>query len=259
MGEVWRARSLRLDREVAVKRVSTDIPDAHDRLVHEAKAIARLRHPSIVQVFDVVYDEHEAPYLVMELLEGTDLGHLLNEHGPLPQVRAVALILQVIHGLQAAHAHGVIHRDVKPDNIMLTLDDHGRERPVLLDFGISQIAWDRESRGPVAGTPDFMAPEQFTGMAVGAEADQWSTCVTLYSLVAGRSPFHRKSLEALFEAIAAAPLPYPREAEMDPSLFAILARGTRKAPEDRYPNLDELQDALETWLNRQAPRRTRYP
>lgn len=249
MGEVWRARHQGLDRLVAIKRVRGDHPESSDRLVREARAIARIRHPSIVQVFDVLVDDGEAPYLVMELLHGADLARVVAQGGALPEIRAVHLMLGVLSGLDAAHRHGIVHGDVKPDNILLSADDTGVERAVLLDFGLAHaVTPDRGTTSSLAGTPDFMSPEQVGGQVVGPASDQWSACVTLYSLVTGRAPFSRTSLPALFDAIRAAPLSYPRDAEMDPRLFAILARGTRKAPAERYADLAELSSALDTWL-----------
>ena len=254
MGEVWRARSLRLDRDVAIKQVTATVPGAPDLLVHEAKAIARLRHPAIVQVFDIVYDAEGIPYLVMELIDGTDLGERLARDGPFDETRAVTVMAQVAAGLHAAHVHGVVHRDVKPENVLLTHDEHGAERAVLLDFGISHVATSDGADAPRAGTPDFMAPEQIRGEAAGPPADQWSACVTLYCLVTGRSPFHREDLGEMFDAIERLPLPYPRDVGMDPGLFAILARGTRKSPAERHGDLAELGASLHAWLRRRTPR-----
>ncbi len=249
MGEVWRARHLGLDRLVAIKRMRGDHPESSDRLVREARALARIRHPSIVQMFDVLVDEGEAPYLVMELLHGADLARFVAPDRVMPELRAVRLMLGVLSGLDAAHRHGIVHGDVKPDNILLAADDTGVERAVLLDFGLAHsVEPDRAQTSSLAGTPDFMSPEQVGGHGVGSASDQWSACVTLYSLVTGRPPFARPSLPALFDAIRGAPLSYPRDAAMDPRLFAILARGTRKAPAERHADVAELGDALHTWL-----------
>jgi serine/threonine-protein kinase len=255
MGEVWRARSLRLDRFVAIKRVISNTPGSNDLLVHEAKAIAGLRHPAIVQVYDVIYDRSGSPYLVMELLDGADLGHIVDEQGPLDERRAVKLMVGIVSGLEAAHRGGVVHGDVKPDNILLTKDSTGAESGVLLDFGISQaLGPNSEQPSFVAGTPEFMAPEQVEGAVAGIHADQWSTCVTLYTIVTGHQPFIRETVPELFDAIRTASLPYPRAPSMNPSLFSILARGTRKQPGERYRDMRELGQALEIWL-RSNPRR----
>lgn len=248
MGEVWRARSVRLDRLVAIKRVSSDLPGTQELLVAEARAIARLRHPSIIQVYDVVYDEEGAPYLVMELLEGADLGDIVAREGPLDDKRAARLMLGIVSGLAAAHGSGIIHGDVKPENIVLTTDGAGREKAVLLDFGIAHaVGPEPRETMTMAGTPAFMAPEQVSGDVAGPASDQWAACVTLYSLVTGRQPFERESIRELFDAIRSAALPYPRDVSMDPGLFAIVARGTRKNPSERYRGLDELHAALEAW------------
>jgi serine/threonine protein kinase len=249
MGEVWRARHVGLDRLVAIKRMRGNHPESSDRLVREARALARIRHPSIVQVFDVLVDDDAAPYLVMELLQGSDLARVIADGRGLPETRAVHLMLGVLSGLDATHRHGIVHGDVKPDNILLSADDTGVERAVLLDFGLAHtVDPDRGTTSSLAGTPDFMSPEQVVGEGIGPASDQWSACVTLYSLVTGRPPFARASLPALFDAIRGAPLSYPRDAGMDPRLFAILARGTRKDPAERYADLAELYRALDTWL-----------
>ena len=249
MGEVWRARHIGLDRLVAIKRMSSDHPESSDRLVREARALARIRHPSIVQVFDVLVDDGEAPYLVMELLHGADLARVIALDGVLPSARAVGLMLGVLSGLEAAHRHGIVHGDVKPDNILLSADDTGVERAVLLDFGLAHVVEHGHGQtSTFAGTPDFMSPEQVGGQVVGPASDQWSACVTLYSLITGRAPFARPSLPAVFDAIRSAPLSYPRDAELDPRLFAILAHGTRKAPAERHADLAELCDSLSMWL-----------
>lgn len=248
MGEVWRARSLRLDRLVAIKRVASEIPGSNELLVREARAIARLRHPSIVQVYDVVYDDDGAPYLVMELLHGADLGEVLDDKGPLDELRAVQLMLGIISGLELAHRNGIVHGDVKPDNVFLTVDGAGKEKAILLDFGIAHaVAPNPSETLMLAGTPEFMAPEQVSGTVAGPAADQWSVCVTLYTLITGRQPFSRDDTVALFDAIRSAALPYPRDVSMDPPLFAILARGTRKQPAERYADVTELRTTLETW------------
>lgn len=255
MGEVWRARSLRLDRLVAIKRVSADLPGSNELLVREARAIACLRHPSIVQVFDVVYDDEGVPYLVMELLEGSDLGVVVATGGPLEEQRAVRLMVGIVAGLETAHRSGIVHGDVKPENILLTIDATGTESAVLLDFGIAHsVAPVGRETMTLAGTPAFMAPEQVMGTMAGPRADQWSACVTLYTIITGREPFVRESTLAMFDAIRTAPLPYPRDVAMDPALFAIVARGTRKEPVQRYDDITELRVALQTWLRAKTAR-----
>lgn len=255
MGEVWRARSLRLDRLVAIKRVTSDIPGSSELLVREARALARLRHPAIVQVFDVVYDDEGSPYLVMELLDGVDLGKIVATEGPLDEQRAVRLMLSIVAGLEAAHRSGIVHGDVKPENVFRTIDANGSEAAILVDFGIAHaIVPTPHETSMNAGTPAFMAPEQLSGAVAGPPADQWSACVTLYTLVTGREPFTHRDMVALFDAIRSAALPYPRDVNMDPALFAILARGTRKLPADRYASLGELRVALATWQRGKSAR-----
>lgn len=247
MGEVWQAHSVRLDRPVAIKRVNTEIPWAHAQLVQEAQTLAKLRHPSIVQVFDVVYDAEQTPYIVMELLVGRDLRRVLSQDGPVPQRRGVELFLGAASGLSTAHRNGVVHGDVKLGNIFLE-GEGMHERAVLLDFGISHPAGADPSTMALAGTPEYLAPEQTQGTIGGPAADQWALCVAIFGLIAGRLPFQGDTVPELFRVIREARLPFPRDVPFDPRLFGILARGTRKDPQERYPSMSELHKALRQWV-----------
>ncbi|MER7585123.1 serine/threonine-protein kinase [Kitasatospora sp. NPDC097691] len=205
MGRVWRGRDERLERQVAVKEVL--LPPGLDaaerelmlqRMMREARAAAGLNHPGIVTVHDVV--EHEgAPVIVMELVPGQSLAAVLRQEGRLPAARVAEIGAAVLDALAVAHAARVVHRDLKPDNILMA-----GPRVVLTDFGIASVADATTAltgTGTVLGTPAYMAPEQLEGRGVTAAADLWSLGATLYAAVEGRPPFSGDTLTALYVAI----------------------------------------------------------
>ncbi|BEL12202.1 hypothetical protein Q0Z83_103930 [Actinoplanes sichuanensis] len=200
MGAVWQAEDTLLGRDVALKEVSgTGQPSDPQvrRTLREAQAAARLRHPSIVTVYDVVTDEG-APWIVMELVEGRSLAETIAEHGLLTERRTAEIGLHVLDALRAAHREGIAHRDVKPANILL---EEGRV--VLTDFGIAAIddATALTATGQMVGSPAYLAPERIDGRPATAAADLWSLGVTLYTAVTGRSPFQREDTQATLAAI----------------------------------------------------------
>ncbi|MFC4064549.1 serine/threonine-protein kinase [Actinoplanes subglobosus] len=200
MGAVWQAEDTLLGREVALKEVWGPGRPADPqvrRTLREAQAAARLRHPSIVTVYDVVTDEG-APWIVMELVEGRSLAETIAEHGLLTEGRTAEIGLHVLDALRVAHREGIAHRDVKPANILL---EEGRV--VLTDFGIAAIddATALTATGQMVGSPAYLAPERINGQPATAAADLWSLGVTLYTAVTGRSPFQREDTQATLAAI----------------------------------------------------------
>lgn len=268
MGLVWRARDPRLERDVAVKFVKAQGDEGMyaARLEREAKALARLNHPALVTVFDCRRGDDGAPFVVMELLQGESLADWSHVRGAAGADDAVRLMLPVLDGLQAAHAVGVVHRDLKLDNIFLARGADGVVRPKIIDFGIAHLDSVRSDLTVgLIGTPEFMAPEQVVlGEAVGPAADQWAACICLYVLASGQSPFSG-DFSQLFRAIREAPLPFPRNGSIDGRLFRILAKGTRKSPGDRFGSVGELRDALLEWQRQRQregaapPARSRQP
>src|SRR5580704_16270378 len=180
MGEVWVAHNLALDVQVALKLILPEHGSelADERLLREARAAARLDHPAVVRVFDVGRAAGGEPYLVMELLEGEALAETLGREARIEPIAAVRTLLPIAGALVAMHAKGMVHRDVKPENIFFSRDDAGRTQPKLIDFGVAKL--DERSglrkltrRGALVGTPDYMSPEQVQGQT-DARADIWA-------------------------------------------------------------------------------------
>ncbi len=198
MGTVWRAEDVVLGREVAVKEVTfphglsdEEREVLRERTRREARAAARLDHPSAVTVFDVV-EEGDAPYLVMELVEARTLSQVVQSEGPLSPQRTAQVGLALLGALEAAHAQGIVHRDVKPGNVLLCPDEGGRPgRVVLTDFGIASSPGDPSitSTGLLLGSPSYIAPERAKGLPPGPESDLWSLGATLFTAVEGRPPY----------------------------------------------------------------------
>ncbi|MCY9782648.1 serine/threonine protein kinase [Nocardiopsis sp. EMB25] len=247
MGTVWRAHDPDLHRDVAIKelRLPPDIPEderdeARARMVREARAAAGVRHPCVVTVHDVLRENGD-PYIVMELLSGRSLQQRLRESGALPADQAEHLARSMLRALGTAHRMGVIHRDVKPANIMLT-EDAGRI--VLTDFGIASVldaSTTLTASGARLGTLEYMAPERFGEDGAPAASDMWSLGITLFRAVGGASPFRRESAVATFRAITEDPVPPP---PVGGRLGALIGALLDRDPEAR-PTPDEAFDMLE--------------
>ena len=196
MGTVWRAKDVVLGREVAVKEVTfppglsdEDREVLCERTRREARAAARLHHPSAVTVYDVV-EENGSPFLVMELVEARTLSQVVRSDGPLSPQRTAQIGLALLGALETAHAQGIVHRDVKPGNVLLVEDSAGG-RVVLTDFGIASSQGDSSitSTGLLLGSPAYIAPERARGQAPGPASDLWSLGATLFTAVEGRPPY----------------------------------------------------------------------
>ncbi|MBX3471186.1 MAG: protein kinase [Planctomycetes bacterium] len=255
MGMVLRAFDPAAGRPVAIKLVTAAAigPEAWARFEREATATARLQHPGIVKVHEVGQDRGR-PFLVMELVEGESLEELL-ARGPVPRRQAVALARDVALALAHAHERGVIHRDLKPGNVLV--DRFGRPR--LTDFGLARLGPSALTRtGELLGTPHYMAPEQAGDSASthGPPTDVYGLGAVLYHLLVGRPPFEGGSLPALLKALLTDPPPPPRRLDptIDPALERLVLRCLAKEPAARFPDGAALAAALEAWLSGPPPR-----
>ncbi|MCV0402547.1 MAG: protein kinase [Chloroflexi bacterium] len=245
--EVWRAHDMQLDRPVAVKRLHPHLlPDesSRRRLAAEARAAASLTHPVIVDVYDVD-PTGEAPALVMELVDGESLAALIEREGPLPDRRAAAIAADVAEALYEAHQRGVIHRDVKPGNVLVASD--GRTR--LVDFGIAHSlagAADRLTMaGTVVGTLPAMAPEQLTDGPITPRTDLYGLGVVLHEALTGRPPYPPMPPVALAERQRMGPPPIE---DVDPALASVVSACLAHDPADRPLHAGALAAALRAWL-----------
>ncbi|WP_150245394.1 serine/threonine-protein kinase [Nocardiopsis quinghaiensis] len=211
MGVVWEAFDPSLDRVVAIKQVllpdhltDSERADAHGRVRREARSAARISHPTVITVHDVL-EYGGNPWVVMELIEGGSLQERLDERGALPVDVVAEIAESLLKAVQAANAAGVLHRDIKPGNIMVSLDG----RVVLTDFGIATVEGGPSitRTGALVGSPEYMPPERLEGAPADHRGDLWSIGVTLLAAVEGASPFHRDSLTAAIAAVISAPLP----------------------------------------------------
>ncbi len=253
MGDVWLAHNETLDIEVAIKlvRPASDDKDAGERLLAEARAAARLGHPAIVRIFDFGQTETGSPYIVMERLVGEDLATALQRLGRLSPVKAVRTMLPIAHALFAAHQKGIVHRDLKPENVFLAKMEGDLLQPKVVDFGIAHVdrGLRRSGANTVFGSPSYMAPEQVRGEEGDPRMDQWSFCVVLYECLCGKRPFTGETPDAVLTAITdEKATPLPELSGMDTAFEQILFRGLEKAPEDRFPTMRDLGEALAEWL-----------
>jgi serine/threonine protein kinase len=229
MGTVWRAADTLLRRDVAIKEVilppglaPTDRDAMYERTMREARAAAALQHPAVVQVYDVVH-ENGRPWIVMELLEARSLADMVIEDGPV-NPRVVAKIgIALLGALEVAHAHGVLHRDVKPANVLICTDG----RCVLTDFGVARMPTDVQltTPGMVLGSPHFISPERAMGSDFGPPSDLFSLGVTLYTAIEGRPPFDKGDpIETMHAVVEDPPTPAVRAGSLTPVLMGLLEK-----------------------------------
>jgi predicted Ser/Thr protein kinase len=266
MGAVYLAEHRVMQRLVAlkvIKQVYTADPAAVERFQREARAAAQLQHPNIVTAHDAD-QAGETHFLIMEHVEGVSLARLVKEKGPLPVVQACDDARQAALGLQHAHARGLVHRDVKPDNLMLTADGTVK----VLDFGLAALTAERRADGVtltsanvLMGTPDYMAPEQAEdARAADTRADVYSLGCTLFHLLTGRIPYPATTGLAKVLAHREKPVPSARELrpEVPPELDAVVARMLAKSPADRYQTPGEAAEALAPFATGQGQDRAAH-
>lgn len=240
MGVVWRARDLLLDRDVAVKEVvlnaaigEDERQNAYQRTLREARTAARLSHRGVVTVYDVV-EEDGRPWIVMELVPSRSLDQILADDGPVTPRRAGRIGQQLLSALAAAHAAGVLHRDVKPSNVLIAKETMGTERAVLTDFGIAQFEGDPRltQTGMVMGSPGFTAPERIRGGSATPASDLWSLGATIYAAVEGQGPYEQRggaitTMTAIINEDAPAA---PSSGRLAPVIAALLRREPSARP-----------------------------
>lgn len=266
MATVYRARDLRLGREVALKVIHRHLRENHEvasRFASEALAVAKLKHPNIVEVYDVSDEDDQERYLVVELVRGVTLRRLLTDRRQLPAEIAAAIGLEVCAGLAHAHRQGVIHRDIKPENVLIELDpaqaegiegddDEERARIKLADFGIAKLldAQGVTSTGQVLGSPAHMAPEQIEGGDVDARADVFGVGVLLYECMVGQLPFDGKNPAQVLRRVLEGTFTAPDRARptVGSQWSAIVSKALAQQPSERFADTTELAAALKQEL-----------
>ena len=246
MGMVYKGYDPLLDRPVAIKVLAPHLvweKGFVERFLREARAAARLKHPHIVTIYDVGH-EGDWYYFVMEYLEGQTLAELIRQRGPLSPDEALLILRQLADALDYAHHHGLVHRDVKPGNIIIGPTGH----VTLTDFGIARAAQETQltGTGMVLGTPQYMSPEQVKGLTVDARSDQYSLAILAYEMLTGYVPFQAESTLALMYKIVHEPPPPLRQVRPDlpPAVEEVLAKALAKEPGNRYPTASSFVDAL---------------
>jgi serine/threonine-protein kinase len=256
MSTVYLARDDTLDRPVAVKvmhREMSEQPDQLQRFRQEARAVAKLTHPNVVAVIDAGEDGGH-PYIVFEYVKGETLKQRINRVGALDTQESIAYAIEVARGLSVAHARNMVHRDIKPQNVLI--DEEGRAK--LTDFGISRQLEQAgmTATGRVLGTTDYVAPEQAMGKGVDPRSDIYSLGVVLYEMLIGQVPFHADSQVGVAMKHVNEELPdvQRRRPEASAAVALVVERATAKNPDERYQTVAEMIDDLETALEVEAAR-----
>jgi eukaryotic-like serine/threonine-protein kinase len=258
MGSVYLARHVTIGRSAAVKVMRPEFagdPSLVARFVNEARAAAAVGHPGIVDVIDVgVLVGTKLPYLMMEYLPGENLHARLDRVGRLPVPQAVDIVLQAVEALGAAHARGLVHRDLKPDNLFLVPNSRGREIVKVLDFGIAKLRPDHDESGVktrtgiVLGTPLYMSPEQCRGLRneVDQRTDIYALGLILFEMLCGRTPFQAESSMDVMMMHASSPPPAPRSLNPDipPALELVIFKALAKRREDRFASMADFSAAI---------------
>jgi len=250
MGVVYKAKDPLIDRVVAIKTINLSLAmdekeEYEGRFYQEAKAAGRLNHPNIVTIYDVG-KSGDVAYIAMELLEGRELRDIMNEGALLPIDQVLNIVAQVAQGLAYAHEYGIVHRDVKPSNIMVIRDGHVK----ITDFGIARMASSsvRTQTGMVLGSPKYMSPEQVMGKSIDQRSDIFSLGVMLYEMLTGQAPFDGENVNAImYQTLNAVPPPPNMTNPAIPEMVNfIVAKALAKKVEDRYQNAKDFAADLRT-------------
>lgn len=244
MGVVYKAKDPLIDRVVAIKTINLGLAldekeEYEERFYQEAKAAGRLSHPNIVTIYDVG-KSGDVAYIAMELLQGRELRDIMNESGLLPVDQVLDIVAQVALGLAYAHEHDIVHRDVKPSNIMVVRDGHVK----ITDFGIARMASSavRTQTGMVLGSPKYMSPEQVMGKPIDKRSDIFSLGVMLYEMLTEQAPFVGENVNAImYQTLNVAPVPPSKLNPAVPEMLNfIVAKALSKGLEDRYQDAKDL-------------------
>ncbi|MGK3995733.1 serine/threonine-protein kinase [Sorangium sp. So ce1024] len=256
MGMVWLARNDLLHIDVAIKFIRREVKstEATVRLQQEARAAARIDHPSIVRVLDFGESDQHDPYIVMEVLRGEQLVEAIERRKRFSPEAALRILLPIASALAAAHDSKIVHRDVKPENIFLVKNDRGEITPKIVDFGIAKV-WSETSSGDVTmagtvlGSPDYMSPEQARGITdVDGQTDVWAFSVVLYETITGQRPFQGGNYHDLVAAILVKDaVPITQLGVGDAALWRIIERGFAKERSSRWRTMREMGVALARW------------
>jgi serine/threonine protein kinase len=250
MGVVYKAKDPLIDRVVAIKTINLSLAmdekeEYEGRFYQEAKAAGRLNHPNIVTIYDVG-KSGDVAYIAMELLEGRELRDIMNDGALLPVDQVLNIVAQVAQGLAYAHEHEIVHRDVKPSNIMVIRDGHVK----ITDFGIARMASSsvRTQTGMVLGSPKYMSPEQVMGKSIDQRSDIFSLGVMLYEMLTGKAPFDGENVNAImYQTLNAVVAPPNAVNPAIPEMVNfILAKALAKKVEDRYQNAKDFAVDLRT-------------
>ncbi len=255
MGIVYGAVHTWTSRAVALKILSPEYADDStmaQRFLREAKAAASLKHPNVVDVLDMGRDEDGSVYMALELLDGCTLSDHIADFGPFDLQETLALLIPVMGALVAAHAQGIIHRDIKPDNIILAKGPFGTVVPKLLDFGIAKTrdtSTFATQTGAILGTPQYMSPEQASGSRdVGPATDVWALGMVIHECLRGEPPYAGDTLMAIISSIAGAPEPTIEDPAIHVDLRRAVERATRRDLDSRYSDMSAFLEALRQCL-----------
>jgi serine/threonine-protein kinase len=254
MADVFEAGDRSAKRLVALKLLRTGLaldPEVRARFTHEARTQAAVRHRNVAVLHDAGFDGSR-PFLAMELLGGRSMAHLLHHETRVEGLRAAVYAYQTLQGLAATHAVGVVHRDLKPGNLMLEPSTGRFERVVLIDFGFAALGASTglTRQGVVVGSPSYMAPERLRGEPIDARADLYSVGVMLYELLTGRCPFVGDPADILAMHLTDTPAPPSTLTEVSPAMDQIILRALAKDPGERAPSAQAMADELEQAMQR---------
>ena len=254
-GAVYRAEQIALGRTVAVKILNEDLasdPRLVNRFRDEAMAASRLNHPNTVSIIDYGQTSDGLLYLAMEHLRGLTLTQIITRESPLPAPRVVDIVVQILSGIEEAHYAGVVHADLKSDNIIVEQRRAGRDVVKIVDFGIARLVHNPQVPSGddrnICGTPEYMAPEVITGGPPGYAADLYAVAIIMYELLTGETPYLAAStVDILTRHLRAEPAPLASrrsDLSLAPELDAFLKRGLAKRPADRFSSAEEMREAL---------------